>query len=368
MEPYLFIFLVTAALVPSDRMNITPQARLASLSIPFMLLLLLTGTRVSTGNDWRPYYDYFANLSSLSDKADDFEIGYRLFAYSFKSAGLGNESFLFLSSFFYLGIFLLVFRKQRGAIALVLLFFCTYLLGWMGTARQVIAIALTVLAGQSLLEGHRLRFFVLVLLAGTFHQTAVIFLLAWYLVRPIPRLSTILLIVAASAAAGQLGKILIPLALDQLTGVEGLGDKILFYGDLGSEELGQASGALLGVLWYVKRLVFLALFVALRRHFNHAPALAFYFNAYILSVALFLIIDPTLPILATRGANYFSIYELFLLASLVTTRARFSALAIPLIILISGQRLYTSLYAYHPDLYLPYKGLFINEDFHREVY
>ncbi|WP_431101844.1 EpsG family protein [Roseateles noduli] len=367
MEPYLFIFLVTAVLVPSDRMNFTPQARLASLSVPFVLLLLLTGTRVSTGNDWRPYYDYFANLSSLSDKADDFEIGYRLFAYVAKAAGLNNESFLLLSSFLYLGAFFLVFRKQRGAVALVLLFYCTYLLGWMGTARQVIAIGLTVLAGQSLLDGHRLRFFVLVLLAGTFHQTAVIFLLAWYLVRPVPRLWTTLAIVATCVAIGQTGKILLPVALDRFTGVEGLGDKLLFYGDLGSEELGQASGALLGVLWYVKRLVFLGFFLALRNHFN-TRALAFYFNAYLLSVALFLMVDPTLPILATRGANYFSVYELFLLASLVATRARLSVLVIPMIILLSGQRLYTSLYAYHPDLYLPYKGLFINEDFRREVY
>ncbi len=368
MEPYLFIFLVTAVLVPSDRMNFTPQARMAALSVPFVLLLLLTGTRVSTGNDWRPYYDYFAGLSSLSDKADDFEIGYRLFAYAAKTAGMSNEGFLFLSSFLYLAAFFLVFRKQRGALALVLLFFCTYLLGWMGTARQVIAIALTVLAGQSLLEGRCLRFFVLVLLAGTFHQTAVIFLLAWFLVRPLPKVATILTIVAISVAVGQIGKILLPTVLDRLTGVEGLGEKVLFYGDLGSEELGQASGALLGVLWYVKRLIFLGFFVALRRHFSDSRALAFYFNAYLLSVALFLIIDPTLPILATRGASYFSLYELFLLASLVTTRARLSVLAIPLIILVSGQRLYTSLYAYHPDLYLPYKGLFINEDFRREVY
>ena len=303
----------------------------------------------------------------LTDKAENFEIGYRLFAYVAKTAGLNYESFLFLSSFLYLGAFFLAFRKQRGAVALALLFYCTYLLGWMGTARQVFAIALTVLAGQSLLDGRRLRFFVLVLLAGTFHQTAVIFLLAWYLMRSLPRLSTILVIVATSIAVGQIGKVLLPIVLDRLTGVEGLGEKILFYGNLGSEELGQAHGALLGVLWYVKRLVFLGFFLAVRRHFN-TPALAFYFNAYVFSVALFLIIEPTLPVLATRGANYFSIYELFLLASLVTTRARLSVLVIPMIILLSGQRLYTSLYAYHPDLYLPYKGWFINESIHREVY
>ncbi len=367
MEPYLFIFLVTAVLVPADRLNFTQQASIANLSIPFLLLLLLTGTRVSTGNDWLPYHDYFANLSEIGDKSEDFEIGYRLFAYLAKLSGLSYETFIFLSSSIYLSFFFLVFRKQRGANTLVLLFFCTYLLGWMGTARQVMAIALTVIAGQSLLEGHRARFIVLVLLAGFFHQTAVVFLLAWFLLRPISKLSTYITIIVICIFGGQVGKVGLSLLLDRMTGIVGIGEKVIFYANLGSEELEQAAGALLGTLWYIKRLLFLGFFLLLRRHFN-TQALAFYFNAYVLSVALFLIINPTFPILATRGSNYFAVYELFLLASLITTRIKYSVLFIPFLIILSGQRLYTSIYAYHPDLYIPYKGLFINKDIHREAY
>jgi hypothetical protein len=367
MEPYLLVFLIMAALLPLDRMKFSPQARTASLCLPFVLLLLLTGTRVATGNDWGPYFEYYASLKTLGDKAEDFEIGYRLFAYGVKALGINNSGFIFLSSLFYLTAFFLVFRRQRGAMALVLLFFCTYLLGWMGTARQVIAIALTVCAGQALLDGHRLRFFVLVLVATTFHQTAAIFLLAWYLTRPVAKVRTTFFVVAACVVIGQLLKIVLPIVLDRFTGVEGLGEKIVFYGDLSSEELGQASGTMLGILWYVKRLAFLVLLLVFRRQFN-TRALAFYFNGYLLSVALFLILDPVLPILATRGSNYFSIYELFLLASLVNTRLRLAVLFVPLILVLSAQRLYTSLYAYHPDLYVPYKGLFINEDLRREVY
>jgi hypothetical protein len=364
MEPYLFIFLVIASLVPTDRMSFTPAARLVSMTIPFLLLLLLTGTRVSTGNDWLSYYDYFANLSLLGDKSEDFEIGYRLFAYLGKIAGLNYQVFVFLSSLLYLGVFFFVFRKQRAPIVLVLLFFCTYLLGWMGTARQVIAIALTVLGGQFLIEGHRFRFFVMVILAGLFHQTAWIFFIAWFLVRPILKISTNLVIILTCVVAGQLVTVILPLLLDGFSGIAGLGEKVIFYANLGSQDLEQASSDLLGVLWYVKRLAFLGLFLVFRRHFN-TKALAFYFNAYLLSVALFLIINPTFPILATRGSNYFSIYELFLLASLLLTRANLSILFFPLLILISGQRLYTSLYAYHPELYVPYKGIFINEEIQR---
>jgi len=367
MEPYFFIFLVVASLVPTDRMSFTPSARLGSMSIPFFLLLLLAGTRVSTGNDWLPYHDYFTSLSFLGDKSEDFEIGYRLFAYLAKISGLNYQAFIFTSSFLYLGIFFLVFSKQRAPITLALLFFCTYLLGWMGTARQVIAIAFTVLAGQFLLEGHRFRFIAMVILAGFFHQTALIFFLAWYLARPMPKLLKNLAIISICIVAGQFGKVLLPALLDSFSGIPGLGEKVIFYANLGSEDLEQASSDLLGALWYVKRLAFFGLFLFLRRHFN-TTALAFYFNAYLVSVALFLIINPTFPILATRGANYFSIYELFLLASLVLIRAKFSIIFVPFLIIISGQRLYTSLYAYHPDLFIPYIGIFINEEVRREMH
>jgi hypothetical protein len=367
MEPYLFIFIVTAALVPTDRLRLTPTARTACLSIPFVFMLLLAGTRFETGNDWGPYYHYYADLSALGDKSADFEIGYRSYSYMAKILGLSNAGFLFFSTVTYLGIFFAVFKKQRGVIALALLFYCTYLLGWMGTARQVIAISLTILAGQQLLEGRSLRFVGLVLFAATFHQTAIIFLLAWYLRRPVASVKVYALIITLCIVIGQVGKIALPLIVDRILGVEGLGDKLIFYSSLGSEELGQASGSLLNILWYVKRLVFLCIFLALRKQFTTLE-LGFYLNAYVASVALFLIVDPTLPILATRGANYFSIYELFLLASLVTLKVRWSTLMIPLLILLAGQRLYTSLYAYHPDLYLPYKGQFINEEFRRKVY
>jgi hypothetical protein len=231
----------------------------------------------------------------------------------------------------------------------------------MGTARQVIAIAITVLAGQSLLEGYQRRFVALVLLAGCFHLTAIIFLFAWYLVRPAPKLSTSIMIIVMCFGAGQIGQIFLPLLLDLISGVAGLGEKIIFYANLGSENLDHASADILNTLWYVKRIAFLCFFLIFQAHFN-TKALSFYFNAYMLSVILFLIINPTFPILATRGANYFSIYELFLLAFLTTVRTKIFILFVPLFVLLSGQRLYTSLYSYHPDLFIPYKGLFINDE------
>jgi hypothetical protein len=205
-------------------------------------------------------------------------------------------------------------------------------------------------------------------LAATFHQTAVLFLLVWFLRRPLPRTRTVIIVTLASVALGQALAYVLPEIIDSLTGVPGIGDKVLFYAGVSNEGLGQAGGEALGILFYVKRLVFLLVFLLLRKQLTATPRLAFYFNAYVFSVAFFLLLNPTLPILAARGANYFSIYELFLLAALVVSRGRFAALAMPLVIILAGQRLYTALYAYHPDLYIPYKGLFINDELHREVY
>lgn len=367
MELYLVIFALTAVLVPTDRLPATLGARTALLAIPFALLIFMAGLRYETGNDWQPYYEYYLDLREVGDNAENFEIGYRLFAWICKSLGFGYSSFLFTSTLLYMTAFFLSFRRQRGAAALVLLFYCTYLLGWMGTARQVIALALTVCAGEALLSGRRIAFFMLVLLAATFHQTAVLFLLAWFMRLPTISTRTCIVVTVTCVVVGQALTLLLPIVIDQLAGVEGLGEKVVFYGQIGSEELDQAGGAMLAMLWYVKRLVFFAVFLCLRSKLD-TPHLKFYFNAYFFSVTFFLVLNPTLPILATRGANYFSIYELYLLAALVVARGRFVAFAIPLLLCVAGQRLYTALYAYHPDLYIPYKGLLVNEDYHREIH
>lgn len=367
MGIYLIIFAITAALLPSDRLNLTRGARFALLSVPFALLILMAGTRFETGNDWEPYYDYYQSIATLGDKAEDFEIGYRLLAFTIKSLGVDYSGFLFISTLIYMSAFFVAFHRQRGVIALALLFYCTYLLGWMGTARQVLALGLTVCAAECLLEGRRTAFVALVAIAATFHQTALLFLLAWFLRAPLLTTRAYVLLTAICIVLGQTLTLGLPFLIDRLTGVDGIGEKVVFYGQVGTEELNQVSGNVLAVLWYVKRLVFLGLFLVLRDKYK-TPRLAFYFNAYFVSVAFFLVLDPTVPILAARGANYFSIYELFLLAALATSRARLAALAVPLVILLAGQRLYTGLYAYHPDLYIPYKGLFIHEDFHRNVH
>jgi hypothetical protein len=367
LELYVLIFLVTALLVPTDVVRLTLTARAALLSLPWMLLLYLAGARWQTGNDWNSYFDYYTDLEAIDDYAGDFEIGYRMLAWLVKTAGLPYGGFLFVSAVVYMSCFYLAFRRQRGAMMLILLFYCTYLLGWMGTARQVIALGLTACAGECLLERRRIAFVALVALATTFHQTAILFLVAPLLNRPLRSPQFYLFVVFLASILGQLLLLVVPGLVDSLSGVQGLGDKVVLYSRVGADELNHELGSTLGVLWYVKRLVFLILFLAVREKFD-TPRLAFYFNAYVASVVFFLLLNPVLPILAIRGSNYFSIYELFLLSALVTTRGRFAALVIPFLVVLSAQRLYTGLYAYHPDLFIPYKGLFINEELRREMY
>lgn len=368
MTFYLIIFVAIALLTPLDLMRCSAAVRSGALLVCFALLLLLAGLRVETGNDWEPYQEYYLDLASLSDKAEDFEVGYRSLAYLFKTAGVEYGGFLFASTLLYLGLFLLVFRRQRAPIILALLFYCTYLLGWMGTARQVLAIACTLLAGEFLLQRQHLRFLLSVFLAGAFHVSALLFLMAWLLAVPLQTTRRYLLIVGIAVAAGIALQSVAPALIDRITGVEGIGEKVVFYGQIGAEGLDLASGEGMETLWYAKRLLFFFLFLSLRHHWQ-GPRLAFYFNCYVASVAIFMAIQPLAPILALRGSNYFAIYELFLLAVWVKdARPRWVALLFPLILVLAGQRLYTSLYAYHPDLYLPYKGLFINEHVQRNMY
>jgi EpsG family len=356
MEIYAAVFLLIALLTPIDLVASRSELRRATMLLPFALMALLAGTRNEIGNDWEPYWDHFRAAGRLGDNAENFEIGYRVLVQAAKGLSIEYPGFVFLSTLIYLACMYFVFAKQKGPLTLTLLFYVTYLLGWMGTARQVIAIALTLLAVECLLARRRWLFAGLVVLASTFHLSALAFLLVRFVPWRLPKASTCVGLAAVAAVLGLLLEYVAPTLIDRFLGTEGLGDKVVYYAKFGIDDLDIASGNFLTILWYIKRLAFLAVFVLLRHRWQ-THALKFYFNLYLISVLIFLVVNPVLPIAAVRLSLYFAVYELFLLAALIgVPRWRWAPLALVVLVLVAGQRLYTSLYGYHPELLIPYRS------------
>jgi hypothetical protein len=368
---YLLIFTFLSALALMSDAPISSNARFLIVLISYVAVVMVAGLRWETGNDWVPYYDYYQSLTQLDDKAADFEVGYRAISLALKDMSFSYSGFLLIYSGIYLWIMIFGFKEDNYGKTpwLILLLYSSFLLGWMGTARQAMAIALCLLAARCLIQRRILPFIILTVIATTFHTTAWCFFLAWPLAHLKLRRFQIwailgTLILFAMMGGGQV----MVRAAGNLLHIPYLDSKLVFYQAISDSDLQYAAGSL-AFLWYAKRLAFLVFFTIFFDRFQSRSE-RIYFNLYLFSLILFLVFVGVIPMIPLRAGLYFSVFELFLLVGLIDKfRAPWARSCYKIaVVLIALSRLYSSVYLYHPDLFVPYKGLFINQEFMRAMY
>jgi hypothetical protein len=368
MIVYLFIFVVLALIAFAMEANLTKNARIAFICIGYCVILLYVGLRWETGNDWSPYYNYYNSLSSIHDNSDEFELGYRVLSILAKSVCLPYGGFLFIYSAIYLALIVISFKGENHKISgwMILLFYCSFLLGWMGTARQVMAIGICLISVRYVLARKRIKFLLCIALASCFHASALSFLLAWPLaqLKFKMRYAVIAVILLAAMLYTSVGTASMAFVLEHSPW---LLDKIIYYAPITTTDL-DLSGGDLAFLWYLKRILSLATFVLFRKMFV-SGAEKLYLKLYAVSVVMFVVFFKSIAMIPLRMGLYFSVFELFLLASL-TQRIKTPALQkiyCAFLVVVAFSRLYSSLYLYHPEMFLPYKTQFFNEDVFRPL-
>lgn len=369
MEVYLSVFVLLFGLAALDVYSGRPSVSRPLLALGTTVLVLLIGLRWETGNDWVPYLQYYR--AAYVDSLFGFEPGYRLLVLFAHWVGLDYTGFLLLSGTIYMTAFALVFARFRYPTVLLLLFYCVYVLGFMGTQRQTLALGFTSLAMLCFYDRKRATGLALVLGATFFHYTALISALALAVPRArlsFRALSAVLLSAALLYHFDALGA-LVEVGLDTVLGDGYLARRLLSY-SAGSEWVSAAGfGPLMETLWVAKRLALVCAFWFFCS--RERPSLDNYLvNLYALSVALFLVAYKGIPLLALRGPLYFGFFEV-VLTYLALQRIggwfwRESVLAIGGA--LAAARLYAGIMLYAPDLYLPYKSVVVNADYARFMY
>ena len=363
----IFSFLACISIASSFKMNkdVNSLALLSS----FTLLVLFIGLRNETGNDWYPYLDYYESLGTNFEIENHFEVGYQFFSKAFSWIGLSYPQFLFLSTLIYLSIYFWVFSKNKCSNVLVLLFYSSYLLGLMGTGRQVLALGLCLLAGQFLLEGKKRNFFITVFIAFLLHKAAIIFFLAYFFInKNISNKNYLFIIIGSIIFSSLQGFIYIILNFfGQLSSK--IQDQLNAYivSD-GSSPIYYVDDFKLLFLLYAKRIIFALFFIFSKRFIKKSIfQYNFYLNCYVFSLVLFFIFYNTFPAIAVRISLYFYIYDLFLFCIILfNLNGKYKLLFFILIIIICVQRLLTIFIA-DTDFLLPYKGPYLNESLIRDM-
>ncbi len=143
----------------------------------FLLLTLMIGLRHEVGGDWRTYVEHITNASyqTLGEALNTGDPAYNLLNWIAAKTGLGAYFVNAVCALFF-SWGLVVFCRAQPRPWLALLVAVPYLVTVvaMGYTRQGVAIGLAMMGLVALTERKLLRFVLLVVLAATFHKSAVI--------------------------------------------------------------------------------------------------------------------------------------------------------------------------------------------------
>jgi hypothetical protein len=377
---YLIIFWLLALAALLMQLKLTRTAKLSLIALSYVLLVLFVGLRWEVGNDWAQYYDYYRHISSLRDRYDVFlmgqgyGVGYRLISVWIKNTGLPFAGFNLMYAAIYLGLIFLSFKHDNFKISgwLILQLYAPFILGLMGTMRQVMAIAICMFSIRYLLSKDWRRFLLCVCFATAFHISALVFLFAWPLarIRLTFRRMSILVVVVFLALVLDVGSLATKYGVLYASAFNNadLDQKLLLEQAATSEQFEFAAGSRVTVLWTVSQLALLLLFIACFRLFSE-EADRLYFKLYLTGVVLLLLLSGPMLVLAERASLYFTLFQMHLIA-LPTRRIKRSLLRqlyCAALIAVCLARLCTGLYLQHPRYFLPYKGVFINQDVRRDA-
>jgi hypothetical protein len=366
---YFFTILVlfSCALIES-LCNLSQGSKKILQSTVFIILVFQLGLRWETGTDWIPYFQNFKLKNVFVTPPDyaRFEYGYRLMVWIIKRFSNSYSVFLIIHAIIYYLLIFKSFRTYSPFMFVSLMIFYSSSLGMMGSNRQMIALAICLYSLRYIIEKKTLYFFLFVFIAASFHITAILFGIYYFLNKDIKPFTVFILLTIAFV----LGRLQLPLIIFNIAGKLLGGNaqmKIHMYLFHALKELHEYSLAILG---FVKRLLFLSVFLYNKDKLkDHLLFYNLMLNGYMIGVLFYFFFGTTLIVMISRGSIFFNVMEPLLISSQIFLfKLKQNKLIIAsFLLLLSVYFLFQSISAY-PDLFIPYKGIFINSELKRLVF
>lgn len=352
-----------------ENYRVSPGLKQSMIYISFILLVMQVGLRWETGTDWIPYFNHFtsfSNITSIFLSELQFEYGYGLFVWTLKSISPSYTLFLLVHAFIYYFLIFKSFGRYTPNLYLSLLLFYTLSIGFMGSNRQLIALAICIYAVRFIIDKKPFLFLLLIFISVFFHTTALIFVIYYFLNRNIKPVVFLSILIFSFV----IGKTQLPFFLfssfGDLVGGQ-ISNRTFAYTEGAKDALSDASLSIIGLF---KRLVFLSIFYYNRRILREK--LIYYnilLNGYFVGIVIYFLFANTLLIIVNRGSLYFTIMEPLLIASqMVLLKGKDTKLVGLLILLVFSVFFFYQSIASYPELFIPYKGIFINSQLVRYLH
>lgn len=338
--------------------------------ILFFILVFQTGFRWKTGTDWEPYLDHFKNLNGFSDVLYDsslgFESGYGFFVLAVKKIFNSYSAFLVIHAIIYYWLIFSAIKKTSSFFFMSIMVFYAITFGILGSNRQLIAIAICLYSLRYIIDKKPLNFFVLIGIAYLFHTSALVFVIFYFINREIKKpIIFAILILSIVLGRTNMPGLIFSFIGSFLGGMSSV--KVDLYTEDAQKFLTEYQLSIFGLF---KRILFFLLFLA---NYNILKEKVKYyklvFNAYFVGLVFYFLFSSTLIILVNRGSLYFNIMECFLLPAqfILIKKTKLENLALVILFVLLIFLIFQSINIYE-DLFIPYKGIFINSDFDRSMH
>ena len=151
----------------------------------FLCLVLVSGLRSNIGDTGAYKYAFITNDFTWDYIAAQKDIGFGIVQMVLKKYTNDPQSMLFVTAFITNLLIIIGFYKYSRMIELTLFVYITsgYFITTMNGIRQCLAAAITFSATKFLIEGNFKKYLLAVVLASTFHQTALLLIPIYFIVR-----------------------------------------------------------------------------------------------------------------------------------------------------------------------------------------
>lgn len=157
--------------------------------IPCILYALLLGYRYDYAYDWMQYYNTFEYIQKGMLYRDDSEKGYLFINRLLGLLGFNYYSIFILEGFVYVYAIFFLFKDNRRFLVFVLpLVYIANRYACLNISRQFFAMSLLYIAFRNLLDGKKIVYWILALIACSIHLSTAVFVVPFYF---IPKLGVI---------------------------------------------------------------------------------------------------------------------------------------------------------------------------------
>lgn len=359
----LFIIFMFGAFL--DLTNVNRVKKAIVLFILGSICIVLSSIRWETGTDWLPYLQFFEINQTYEDFiSGQFEWGYAFLNYFVKSITNQYNVFLFAMSIIVIGLkYKVIYAFSLFPLLSLCLNFANYN-GDLFPVRQSIAIAIILWSTYYIIYRKIVFFIVTVLLASTFHISALVFLPAYYIfyLKCSRLILAFLTVIAIFVGNSNMTKDFLMYTLGLIDNEMVL--KMIFY--LEAEELNNNFGSALSnqttiFMGVMRRCFFLAPLIYYKYKFQKiSQQYSGFLNLNIVGICFYFFFSGLSTVLAGRGSVYYMIYEVFVIPYLILVVKNDLSNKIIFFTLFAVYcflKYYNGLFMYY-DEYVPFTSIF----------